>query len=57
MKNLLTKIKPETVVSVGLGLLGVAQMLLTNKKEQNDRAALKAEIMEELTKDLPLKKN
>lgn len=52
----LPKIKPETVVSVGLGVLGVAQMLLTNKKEQNDRAVLKAEIMEELTKDLSLKK-
>lgn len=51
------KIKPETVVSVGLGLLGVAQMLLTSKKEANDRAALKAEIMEELIKDSPLKKD
>ena len=57
MNNILKKIKPETVVSVGLGVLGVAQMLLTNKKEANDRAALKAEILEELTKDLPLKKN
>ena len=57
MMKLLTKIKPETVVSVCLGVLGVAQMLLTNKKEANDRAALKAEILEELTKDLTLKKD
>lgn len=50
------KIKPETLVSGALGLLGIAQMVLSNKKEANDRAALKAEILEELTKDLPLKK-
>ena len=34
MKELLKKIKPETVMSVGLVVLGAAQMLLSNKKEQ-----------------------
>ena len=53
----LPKIKPETVVSAGLTVLGVAQMLLNHKKEQNDRAALKAEILEDLAKDLAQKKD
>ena len=36
MKELLKKIKPETVMSVGLVVLGAAQMLLSNKKEQTE---------------------
>lgn len=52
----LPKFKLETALTVGGMALGIAQMLLTNKKEANDRAALKAEIMEEITKDLTLKK-
>ena len=51
----LPKIKPETVLTAGTIVLGVAQMLLTNKKEANDKAALKAEILEEVLKDLPKK--
>lgn len=51
------KIKPDVLVTGALGILGIAQMVLSNKKEANDRAALKAEILEELTKDLTLKKD
>lgn len=46
------KIKPETVVSVALGALGVVQMVLSNQKEINDKKALKAEIMEEVMKNM-----
>lgn len=49
------KIKPEALIGVGLGLLSIAQMVLTNKKEAGERAALKAEIIEEVTKDLTTK--
>lgn len=49
------KIKPETMVTVGMAVLGVAQMVLTNKKDQTDRAKLKAEILEDVMKDLPKK--
>lgn len=52
MEIKLPKVKPETVVSVALGVLGVAQMILTNKKDANDKAALKAELKEDLLKDL-----
>ena len=57
MKELLKKIKPETVRSVGLVVLGAAQMLLSNKKEQTDRALMKAEILDEIQKDLTSKKS
>lgn len=52
MKIKKPNIKPETVVSIALGVLGVAQVLLTNKKDANDRAAMKAELKEDLMKDL-----
>lgn len=57
MKELLKRIKPETVMSVGLVVLGAAQMLLSNKKEQTDRALMKAEILDEIQKDLTSKKS
>ena len=50
------KIKPETAISVALGVLGVAQMLLTNKKEADNRAAMKNELKEEISKELLEKK-
>lgn len=53
----LPKIKMETVLTLGGIGLGVAQMLLNNKKEANDKAALKAEILEDLAKDLAQKKD
>ena len=51
MKKLNIKIKPETAVSVALGVLGIAQMVLTNKKDANDKAQLKDEILKEAMKD------
>ena len=51
------KIKPETAISVALGVLGVAQMLLTNKKEADNRAAMKNELKEEISKELLEKNN
>ena len=51
MKKLNIKIKPETAVSVALGILGIAQMLLTNKKDANDKAQLKEEILTEVLKE------
>lgn len=51
------KIKPETAVTVALGVLGVAQMLLTNKKDADSRAALKNELKDEIVKDLLDEKN
>lgn len=52
MKKPNLKIKPETLMSAGLVLLGVAQMVLTGHKDKSDRANMKAEIIEELSKDL-----
>lgn len=43
------KLKPEMLLTLGTVGLGVAQMLLTNKKDANDKAALKEEILKELT--------
>ena len=51
MKKLNIKIRPETAVSVALGILGIAQMLLTNKKDANDKAQLKEEILTEVLKE------
>lgn len=51
------KVKPETLVTVGLGILGVAQMVLTNKKDQTDRANLKAEVVKEIMEQQSLKKD
>ena len=46
-------LKPEVFVTAALGVLSVAQMVLTNKKEANDKKALKAEILAELMKEKP----
>lgn len=51
------KIKPETAISVALGVLGVVQMLLTNKKDADNRAAMKNELKEEISKELLEKNN
>ena len=48
MKKLNLKFKPETMVTVGLGVLGVVQMVLTNKKDTIDKSQLKEEILKEL---------
>lgn len=57
MKKLDIKIKPETMVSAGLAVLGVAQMLLTNKKESSSRRSMKAEILKELKDEMLSKDN
>lgn len=49
------KIKMETVLTGGTIILGVAQMLLSNKKEASDRAKIKNEILEEVMNNLPKK--
>lgn len=41
-------IKPELLLTLGTVVLGGAQLLLSNKKEANDKAVLKAEILKEL---------
>lgn len=49
MKKL--NIKPDVLLTVGTVVLAGAQLLLTNKKEASDKAALKAEILKELVKE------
>jgi hypothetical protein len=51
----LPKIKMETVLTGGTIILGVAQMLLTNKKETSDRTKMKNEILEEVMNNIPKK--
>ena len=51
MKKLNIKPEMEMLLTVGTVLLTGAQLLLTNKKEANDKAALKAEILKELVKE------
>lgn len=46
------KIKKETIVTVGLTTLTIAQMILNGKKEANDKAMLKNEITEEVLKNI-----
>lgn len=48
MKNLNLKPNAGTLITVGIGLLGIVQNVLTNKKEANDKAELKAEIFKEV---------
>lgn len=52
MKMKKLNIKPEMLLTVGTVLLTGAQLLLTNKKEANDKAALKEEILKELVKEI-----
>lgn len=51
----LPKIKMEAALTAGTIVLGLAQMVLTNKKEASDRAAIKNEILEEVMNNLPKK--
>ena len=55
MKIKMPKIKMETVLTGGTILLGIAQMVLTNKKEASDRAKIKTEILEEVMNNIPKK--
>lgn len=51
----LPKIKMEAALTAGTIVLGLAQMVLTSKKEASDRAAIKKEILEEVMNNLPKK--
>lgn len=55
MKKLNIKVKPEVLLTLGTAALGVAQFVLGNKKEANDKAALKAEILKELADEVAKK--
>ena len=46
-------LKPEMLLTIGTVVLTGAQLLLSNKKEANDKAALKAEIVKEIMKETP----
>lgn len=48
MKKLNIKIKPEALLTVGTLALGVAQLVLGNKKEATERSKMKEEILKEL---------
>ena len=55
MKKLNIKVKPEMLLTLGTIVLGGAQLFLTNKKEANDRANMKAELLKELTETIEKK--
>lgn len=55
MKIKMPKIKMEAALTLGTIVLGVAQMVLTNKKEANDHAKMKNEILEEVLNNIPKK--
>lgn len=44
--------KPELIMSLVSGGLGLAQMLVSNKKEAFDKMALKNELKDEILKEL-----
>ena len=48
-------IKPELLLTLGAVVLGGAQLLLSNKKEANDKAQLKAELLKELSETIEKK--
>jgi hypothetical protein len=52
MKKLNLKFEPKMAMTIGLGLLSIAQAVLSTKKEANDRMALKAELKEDIMKDI-----
>lgn len=51
------KIKPEVGLTVATMAVGLAQLVLTSKKEANEKSMLKAEILDEVLKNLPEKKS
>lgn len=48
MKKIDLKFKPEALLTVGTLALGVAQLVLGNKKEATERSKMKEEILKEL---------
>lgn len=51
------KIDSAKVISVAAGVLGIASMLVSNIKASNDQKSMKAELKEEIMKDLLKEKN
>lgn len=51
----LPKIKMEAALTLGTIALGVAQMVLTNKKDASERVKMKNEILEEVMHNIPKK--
>ena len=51
------KIKPDIAMAGATILLGVAQTLLSNKKEADNKAALKNELKDDILKELSKEKN
>jgi len=52
MKKLDIKINPKIGFGLALGILGVAQAIITGKKEESEKEQLKAEIKSEILNDL-----
>lgn len=52
MANFNLKLKPEAVLAVMSIAVKVADLILSNKKDDSSRAKLKAEILEEIREDL-----
>lgn len=46
------KVDPAKILSVTVTILGIAGTLLSNKVDSNNRRAMKAELKEELLKEL-----
>ena len=51
------KIDSAKVISVAAGVLGLASMVVSNIKASNDQKSMKAELKEEIMKDLLKEKN
>ena len=55
IKNL--EIKPEKILPIASTILGIAGMLVSNAVQANEKKALKAELKDEILKDLQPKNN
>ena len=55
MKNI--KLGKELLISGGLLVLGVAQMVLSNKKQANEIEALKGKVVKEVMEQISESKN
>ena len=46
------KVNSDTVIGIALGTLGLVQLVLSNKKEANNRKVMKQEIISEVVEEL-----
>lgn len=46
------KLKTEMMVGLGIGLLGIASVLLNNKKDDLAKEAFKKEVLEDVMKEI-----